>query len=239
MRFSTFVTFALLGVSNAMPANTILGFDDLLFLREDGNHQVMKKWEYQIQEDIREVQRRKALGNAPRNPTPSPEADLRDRCLESLEVQITSDTKYEGDDIPMSPVVGNQGSSTAIVAVSKGYSVANTLEITTTNTASVYSMMEVSLAIAVGVTWTTTDTQTFSYYVPTGQYGLVISNPYIRRIEGNTLSGCTDSPTVEPLLSETYTATAFGALEWVKGPITMCNSTTYPIPFCTGDGEHK
>lgn len=95
-----------------------------------------------------------------------------------------------------------------------------------------------SLSIGYTHTYTTTDTTTFSFNVPVGQYGVVISNPYVHRVAGNVLSGCTDSPTTDAFTHNTYTSQSFGDLSWVKGPITMCNSSSYPIPYCIGTGTH-
>lgn len=95
------------------------------------------------------------------------------------------------------------------------------------------------MGIDVSESWTTTDTQTYTFSVPEGQYGVVVSNPNAHRLTGNVLSGCTDSPTSEPFVSDSYTSESFGSLSWVTGPIGLCNSSTYPVPFCVGTGTHS
>lgn len=87
-------------------------------------------------------------------------------------------------------------------------------------------------------TWTTSDDQTFTFQVPQGQYGLVVSNPYVRRVTGNYISGCVDSPSYEPWQTTTYSTQSYTNMEWVEGPIRLCNSTTYPVPYCVGSGTH-
>ncbi|KXH38347.1 hypothetical protein CSIM01_09692 [Colletotrichum simmondsii] len=72
-----------------------------------------------------------------------------------------------------------------------------------------------------------------------GDYGLVVSQPNVRRVTGNIFSGCTDSPTVDAFTSDSYSDQSYGNLAWVKGVIRLCNSTTYPVPYCIGQGEHK
>ncbi|KAJ4421541.1 hypothetical protein N0V82_003679 [Gnomoniopsis sp. IMI 355080] len=238
MLFSTFTILALLGASQAKPAPKVLEFDDVLLLREDGDHVVMKKWEYQIQEDKREVQRRReARANIGRAPAMA--AKLDKKCEESTEVQVLTDENFNDWDVAMSPVIGNTGSSVATVAVSKGYSIADAVQVSETVGVTLESVLTASLSLSYTNTYTTTDTQTFSFNVPNGQYGLVISNPYVHRVTGNVLSGCTDSPTVETFSTSSYTSQTYGDLEWVKGPIVMCNASTYPIPFCVGEGEHQ
>ena len=87
-------------------------------------------------------------------------------------------------------------------------------------------------------TWTTSDEQKFTFQVPQGQYGLVVSNPYVRRVTGNYISGCVDSPSYEPWQTTTYETQEYTNMQWVKGPIRLCNSTSYPVPYCVGSGTH-
>lgn len=96
-----------------------------------------------------------------------------------------------------------------------------------------------SLSLSYTETWTTTETTTFTFSVPAGQYGVIVSQPYTHRVQGNVLSGCTDSPTSNAYTADSYTSATYGGLDWVKGPIVLCNSTTYPIPYCVGTGEHS
>lgn len=125
MLFSTFTVLAILGAAQAKPAPKVLGFDDVLLLREDGDHVVMKKWDYQIEEDKREVQRRHAnFGRAP-----ATSAKIEKKCDQSTEVQVLSDTNFNDWDVAMSPVIGNTGSTAATVAVAKGYSIADAVSV--------------------------------------------------------------------------------------------------------------
>lgn len=263
MLFSTLTILAILGASQAKPAPQVLGFDDVLLLRDDGDHVVMKKWDYQIEEDKREVQRRHAnFGRAP-----ATSARINKKCEQSTEVQVLEDTNFNDWDVAMSPVIGNTGSTAATVAVAKGYSIADTIsvsasvefpgvpeelkravsglgltlydQISESLGVSLEGILTASLDLTYTNTYTTTDTQTFTFNVPNGQYGLVISNPWVHRVSGNVLSGCTDSPTVNTFTSSEYTSQAYGDLEWVKGPIVMCNSSSYPVPYCVGDGQHE
>ncbi|KAJ4394862.1 hypothetical protein N0V93_004082 [Gnomoniopsis smithogilvyi] len=238
MLFSAFAILAILGASQATPAPKVLEFDDVLLLREDGNHVVMKKWDYQIEEDKREVQRRR-LGNKAARTSEGEVAKISKKCEESTEIQVLEDTYFNDWDVAMSPVIGNTGSTIATVAVAKGYSIADAVSVTETVSATLDKVFSASLALSYTNTYTTTDTQTFSFNVPNGQYGLVVSNPWVHRVSGNVLSGCTDSPTVDEFSSSSYTSQNYGDLEWVKGPIVMCNSSTYPVPYCIGQGEHQ
>lgn len=132
MLFSTFAILAILGVSQAKPAPVVLDFDDVLLLGDDGNHVVMKKWDYQLEEDKREVQRRREAAKVARSPEAANEAKaakLDKKCEESTEVQVLEDTYFNDWDVAMSPVIGNTGSVIATVAVAKGYSIADAVAV--------------------------------------------------------------------------------------------------------------
>jgi len=100
-------------------------------------------------------------------------------------------------------------------------------------------ILTLSLSITTTTTWTTTDSETFTFWVPPGAHGLVVSQPYVRRVTGNLVTGCTDSPSYEPFTSDSYSSQTYNSMSWVKGPIILCNSTQYPVPFCNGQGVHK
>lgn len=130
MSFRSLALFALLGLSLAKPAPTILQHDDVLVLRSDGQPIVMKEWDYKIEEDKREVQRRKAekLPRAARAVSAvAPQANKR--CEQSTEVQVLTDSYFNDWDVAMSPVISNTGSASAVVAVSQGYSLTNSISV--------------------------------------------------------------------------------------------------------------
>lgn len=121
------IIFALLGVSQANPAPVILQTDDVLVVRDDGSPAVMKYWEYDIQEAKAEVARRKT--GIPRFRAPAGKK-LTDRCEESTEVQVLSDTHFTNWDVTMSPVIENTGAG-ASVSVTQGYSIQNSITVRT------------------------------------------------------------------------------------------------------------
>lgn len=256
--------FAMLGAAQAKPTPLTLEHDDVLTFDENGLPIVQKQWEYQIEQAKADVRRRKA-GDSVVARAPAEARDEKRGCEESTEVQILEETDFTNWDVAMSPVLGNTGSTIATVSVASGYSIANAIAVSISakkspkkapeaeNAAHNQSPAQVSVGVSLGplesiltyslgitstTTWTTTETLTYSFNVPPGQYGIIISNPYTHRVAGNLLSGCTDSPTVDAFTSDSYTSMQSGSLSWVRGPITMCNSSTYPIPYCIGTGEH-
>lgn len=130
MSFKSLITLALLSLSQAKPTPQVLEHDDVLVLR-DGQALVMKSWDYQLEEDKREVQRRRT-GHPVRVPSRAENAAAKlgaRGCEESTEVQVLNETDFTGWDVAMSPVIGNTGSSAASVSVAEGYSIADSVSV--------------------------------------------------------------------------------------------------------------
>ncbi|EXF85146.1 hypothetical protein COL5a_002436 [Colletotrichum fioriniae] len=233
MRFSVLTAAGLIGAAVAAPAPgpAPLNFDDVIVVGEDGSHTVMKASEYDA------LERRAAL---PVAPAPALGDVLSRRgCDESTEVQVLTDEEFLNWDIAVSPVVTAAGNDVA-VSVDSGYSLANSVTVTAGLSTTIAKIaLGVSLSVSYAKTWTTTQSQNLRFTVPDGQYGLVVSQPNVRRVTGNIFSGCTDSPSVDAFTSDTYADQSYGNLAWVKGVIRLCNSTSYPVPYCIGQGEHK
>lgn len=248
----TTAIIALAGLVSAMPANQprILQHDDVILPRADGGFDIMKDWEWsdverRLQKEARdaatEAKRRSVAGeDIPLGALRARDAGLQRRgCEESEEVQVLSDTQFTDWDVAMSPVVGATGGQ-ALLAVSKGYSVSNSVSVSASEDVTIIpDVLKASYSISVSESWETTDSQTFTFYITPGQYGVVVSNPYVRRLTGNYLSGCTDSPTTESFQSDSHSSQTYGDLSWVTGPIRLCNSTSYPVPYCVGTGSHQ
>lgn len=129
MSFKTFALAALLGFATASPLTPqVLQHDDVLLLR-DGKATVMKSWDYTLEEDKRQVQQRREARAAPKVRAEKRNNDLEARCEESTEVQVLTDTHFNNWDVAMSPVVGNTGSSDASIAVAEGYSIADSVSV--------------------------------------------------------------------------------------------------------------
>lgn len=131
MLFQSIALFALLGAAQAKPtvrSPVTLEHDDVLVLRDGDSPLVMKKWDYSLEQDKREVQRRKA--NIKQAPAIARRASNdRRACEQSTEVQVLEETDFTNWDVTMSPVIANTGSSAAMVSVAQGYSVANSVSV--------------------------------------------------------------------------------------------------------------
>ncbi|KAF4989466.1 hypothetical protein FDECE_14706 [Fusarium decemcellulare] len=222
--------FGLLSVSQAaVPRSTTLSPDDVIVLAKDGSSQVMKATEFEALE---------AAPPLPLNKKQVASSKKARRCEKSTEVQVTSDKEFLNWDVAISPVISSTGGK-ATVSVSSGYSISNSVSVGGSYGVSIESILSLSLTVDYTESWSSSQEQSLTFEVPDGQHGVIVSQPYVRRVEGNILSGCTDSPDKEGFVSDSYSSRSYGNLNWVDGLIRLCNSTTYPIPYCNGDGAHK
>lgn len=252
-----YVKTALLGlvaVAAALPTEAplekrILSEDDVIIFGDNGLHTIMKAADYDAlqKRDVPPPPPFAHLGNtiypaavkAPSNFTaPIGLHSKRADCEESSEVQLENKSNFQQWDVPMSSVVTAEVDQ-ALVTVTDGYSLENSLTISTGYSASIESVLSVSLGIDYGVSWTTTQTTSYAFYVPAGKSGLIVSNPDTTRYTGKVLTGCTDNPSTATFTSDVYTSQSYKDLAWVKGVIRLCSSDKYPVPFCVGSGEHR
>lgn len=228
---STLLTLlSLAAVSQAAATPKILASDDIIVLKTDGTTEIMKATDLEALETAPAVKNFTA---------PSIKSIQRRDCKDSTEVQVLSDKEFVNWDVPMSPVISSLGGSKATVSVSNGKTIGNSV----TGGAGVSipllkSLLNVSLKIDYSKTWSSSQTQSLSFTVPENQHGIIVSQPYVRRIQGNVIDGCTGEAKDE-FMSDSYESQSYGDMEWVKGIIRLCSSETYPIPFCNGEGEHK
>ncbi|GKT50790.1 uncharacterized protein ColSpa_10971 [Colletotrichum spaethianum] len=161
----------------------------------------------------------------------------RDCDGSNAEFEITSTADFLDWDVQISPVIGAQQAPVTI-AVARGYSLANS--VTVGGTAGISAEgISIGLKIDYQQTWTTTDTTTITYTVPTGQYGVIISQPWTHRIYGNVYTSCSTDPGAKStFMGSSHTSQTYGSMDWVTGVFRLCASKNYPIPYCNGQGSH-
>jgi hypothetical protein len=216
--------------SQAAATPKILASDDIIVLKTDGTSQIMKAAELE------------ALETAPaikNTATSAKKAVQRRDCKSSTEIQVLSDKEFVNWDVAMSPVISSLGGSKATVSVSNGYTIGNSVKVGASVSIPVLKdILTASMSVDYTETWSSSQQQSLSFTVPEGQHGIIVSQPYVRRIQGNVIDGCTGEAK-EEFVSDSYESQTYGDLQWVKGIIRLCSSETYPIPFCNGEGEHK
>jgi hypothetical protein len=232
---SILAIIGLVSTTVAAPAPAPLGVDDVIVMKTDGTSEVMKAAEFDALNKASVAPARRDVLPVAKGPS------LHRRCDESTELQVLTDEEFTDWDIAISPVSSSSAGEVR-VTVASGYSIANAIAIGESTTVNlnngVMTLMSQSLSITYTNTWTTTQDQSQIFLLPEGQYGVVVSQPYVRRVTGYVYSGCTDNPDKEEFTSNSYSSASYGNLEWVKGVVRLCANESYPIPYCNGQGEH-
>ena len=230
--------FAVVSFVSASPAPTLLAHDDVILYDGNGQPQVMKATEFDALQarDLSAAHDKAAMLSTA---YPRRSGKLARGCEESTEVQVLSNTTFLAPDVAISPVISGENLTTASVSVTQGYSISNSLAVGYTEALTLMKdVLQVTLSVTYTETWTTTDSQTLSFNVPHDMFGVIVSQPYVREIKGNVLSGCTDSPTVNSFSSTAYSSQTYKDLSWVRGVMRLCTNESYPIPYCIGEGFH-
>ncbi|KAF4998974.1 hypothetical protein FGRMN_2773 [Fusarium graminum] len=221
---------SLVSVSQAAATTKFLSADDVIVLKTDGTSQIMKA------ADLEHLETAPAIRSSATTKNPL----QRRGCEKSTEVQVLSENEFLNWDVAMSPVISSLGGSKATVSVTSGYSIANSLKTGASfSIPLIKDVLTASLSVDDTQTWTSTQQQSLSFVVPDDHHGIIVSQPYVRRVQGRVIEGCTDSPDKSEFISDTYESQSYGDLQWVKGIIRLCTSETYPIPYCNGEGSHK
>ncbi|KAH7120476.1 hypothetical protein EDB81DRAFT_700713 [Dactylonectria macrodidyma] len=224
--------FGLISMSRAATIPRTLSSDDIIVLGKDGTSQIMKA------ADFHALETRRAAPEAPRIHNISDSVLHRRGCEKSTEVQVTSDEEFLNWDIAISPVISSVGGK-GTVTVSSGYEVSNSVSVSSSFSISAAEILGLSLSIEVSESWSSSQEQSLTFEVPDGKHGVIVSQPYVRRVQGNVLDGCTDNWDKSTFISDSYESQTYGNLNWVKGLIRLCSSDSYPIPYCIGEGSHK
>ncbi|KAJ5375018.1 hypothetical protein N7517_007024 [Penicillium concentricum] len=149
------------------------------------------------------------------------------------------DQKFLGWDIPMSTIVhANEADATASMA--QGQSIANSISVSTSFTATVEKFLQIGTTINYQFTETATLTGTVSMTIPKNKWGAIISNPLTYRKSGYVFSGRPGSGQYEHFQADSFTQDTYrygeNSLSWVKGVVTTCLGDSYPLKRCLGDG---
>lgn len=151
-----------------------------------------------------------------------------------------ADEKFLGWDIAMSSIVhANEADATASMA--QGQSIANSISVGTTMTATVEKFLSVATTITYQYTETATLTGTVTMTIPKNKWGAIISNPLTNRKRGYVFNGQPGSGQYEYYQADSYTQDTYSygpnSLSWVKGVVTTCLGDSYPLKRCLGDGS--
>ncbi|KAF7527782.1 hypothetical protein PCG10_002253 [Penicillium crustosum] len=150
------------------------------------------------------------------------------------------DEKFLGWDIAMSTIVhANEADATASMA--SGQSIANSITVGASYTATVEGFLSVGTSISYQNTETATLTGTVTMTIPKNKWGAIVSNPLTYRRRGYVFNGQPGSAQYEYFQADSFTHDTYtygsNSLSWVKGVVTTCLGDSYPLKRCVGDGS--
>lgn len=152
------------------------------------------------------------------------------------------DAEFLGWDIPMSTIVhANEADATA--AMAQGQSIANSISVSTSLTATVEKFLQIGTTINYQWTETAMLTGTVTMTIPKNRWGAIVSNPLTFRKSGYIFNGQPGSAQYEYFQADSFTQNTYtygqNSLSWVKGVVTTCLGDSYPLKRCLGEGEMK
>ncbi|KAE9978093.1 hypothetical protein BLS_000869 [Venturia inaequalis] len=167
------------------------------------------------------------------------ERDVEERASNCVSHKLAVDhTKnFLQWDVPMSRVI-HAAAATSTVLLTDGFQLSDSLAIAQSVAIEwIPEFLTATTTVTWTRTWTTTTTLGYTFPVPQGQWGVVVSNPQTERHYGEMWEGCIGHmKLVSTYSGDSYKDHSYGGLSWVEGTITACTATKYPIPRCVGTG---
>jgi hypothetical protein len=161
------------------------------------------------------------------------------RCTWYEATQITQTQDFIDWDVPMSSVVQGDNNGKTTIAVTAGYTIANSISISVQSKWTMAKdFLETTFGISYTKTWTSSYATAYTFGITPGKYGVVVSRPRVTRRIGRTLAGCVGSmSTTSTFTADAHYQGSFNSLNWVQGAITTCERNSYPVARCLGSGN--
>lgn len=165
------------------------------------------------------------------------ENKIQKRCKRQKVFTMKPAETYVNWDVAMSGVIRAPPHSNATINVASGYWIGNSLSVSIPATLDIIKeFLSASLGISYGRTWTTTYSAGYTFLIPAGKYGAIVSNPIATRHSGYVDLGCLGNSKRVEFSGESYRSKSYSDMAWVDGIIGLCLGDTYPLPRCTGKG---
>jgi hypothetical protein len=245
MRCSTLIQMFLAGgLASAKAIPRALSEDEIIVFGKGGRVEVMNKTSY-------------ALLSSPESPvfnltssTPTTISTIQNaaskrspgtgtvdaRCSKETIYSMNPVSSFLNWDVIMSSVV-HASTGDASVAVTAGYSITNTIDVSvSTSLTLIENYLSTTYSIDYSQSWSSSYSAGYTFTVPSGKYGAVVSNPLTTRHSGSVDIGCVGYAETTTFQADSYSSKSYGDLSWVEGTISLCTSTSYPMPMCIGSG---
>lgn len=165
------------------------------------------------------------------------DAELEKRGCKSHMMIDNHVTSFIGWDVAMSRVIHAAAAQSTVILTS-GFQIGNSIGVSEAAAFDfVPDFFTSTTTVSYEHSWVTTDSFMYSFPVPVGNYGIVVSNPHTTRNYGEVYQGCIGAmELISTYQADSFEDHTYEGISWVEGSITACTSTTYPIPMCIGSG---
>ncbi|EPQ61701.1 BgtASP-20389 [Blumeria graminis f. sp. tritici] len=167
-----------------------------------------------------------------------PSRTITSRCSKETVWALNPAHTFVGWDVLMSSVVKAPPNNSISINVEEGHWITSKLSASSSTTT---KLIEKFLADAFSTSsdgsWSTSYSTTFSFEVPAGKYGAIVSNPLTTVHEGHVDVGCIGQAERTEFVSHTYQSRDYFNLKWVEGVIGLCVGDTLPLARCYGPGS--
>ncbi|POS87015.1 hypothetical protein EPUL_003606, partial [Erysiphe pulchra] len=161
---------------------------------------------------------------------------IEKRCRRQKVFTMKPAETYVNWDVAMSGVIRAPPHSNASINVASGYWIGNSLSVSIPSAVDVVKdFLTTTLGISYGRTWTTTYSAGYTFVIPAGKYGAIVSNPVATRHTGHMDLGCLGNSKRTEFSWESYESKSHSGMAWVDGIIGLCLGDTYPLPRCLGN----
>ncbi|KAJ5157308.1 uncharacterized protein N7482_008408 [Penicillium canariense] len=145
-------------------------------------------------------------------------------------------TEFLDWDMPMTGVV--QGPKT--ITLTYGRTIQNALTVSDSTTFTlIKNWLSTTLGFSATKTWSTTQTESDPFTIDEGKWGVVVINPRTIRNSGYVFQGDVGSEgKLSYYQADGRVSASYAGFSWVEGPVYVCQSKDYPIPYCEGNGLH-
>lgn len=162
---------------------------------------------------------------------------LQKRCASHTVWTLKPVEKFLGWDVLMSNVVSAPPNQSVSIYIDEGYWLGEKLSL---STSSKFNMVKIFMKTTFGVgfdkSWTTTASSRYSFTIPPGKFGAVVSNPLTTRFSGYIDTGCIGNMERSEFVGDSFQSRGHYKLDWVEGVIGLCVGDTYPLQRCMGKG---
>ncbi|RKF71481.1 putative celp0028 effector like protein [Golovinomyces cichoracearum] len=224
--------------SSSSQKKSLLSADDLVFFNKDGRAEIVNREKYMAQMRKTPIATQEQHYN---NETESEDdimkSSIRKPCTEYNVFTMKRAEEFVDWDVIMSGVVLAPPNRTASISISESYRISNKINVPAGIRGKIIEkFLTKALKIGFDNVWTTTKNTGFTFTIPPGKYGAVVSNPLTTRHSGYLDSGCIGSSERTEFSSDSYSSKNFEGLSWVEGVIGLCVGKTFPLPRCIGEG---